>query len=585
MTPSPHDPHSLHKLLDGLSSTLGRIAPPLDIKRVRWRPKMSCSAPSSPSVPPPSLAASDCLTNPALTTASTPTFTTHRVRVLTKEGWNRYDYSDVPCCNAESVPTIEISPPPHAPALAPPPPPLPLRCQSGANYYYYHHHHCNPTPSTHTHNGRRRTVSMDTKNPLRALPPSRAPHPPPTVADEVAAIVEAEAEIAVARHTLACAADGPPQSPPLSSPASISQPESFPQPESFSQPDPFSLPGSPSPPGPPSPPEFFSLPEPKEKDLFVTWPWMPPSPPRTPGCSSFPSLDSLSWLSEELALADSDYGNQGGEEKVPEVPPPEPRRPFLEFSPPSSPFCCSFPGSPSPPPSPSAANNQEPLDSCTSPRTKSPRSLATLPPKILLRIYRHLSRQSDMVALALASSALHAVFAAHATAILTAPLSPALADLLAPMAGPPCAHYAATIRSCTVAAQTLKRLIRHRCRYFLSKHLLAPRTAAQEQAFDDAIYNVWSFSARFACSPAATDAQVAWLQAPCRRRSSRFPPCTLPPGACGLSLRGHLNGTSRYADHKFRDVDRTHFDSALGSMLTRCRRNNISRWNEDVGSK
>jgi hypothetical protein len=253
-----------------------------------------------------------------------------------------------------------------------------------------------------------------------------------------------------------------------------------------------------------SPAESFSVPArfPLEGiERFPTPPSrMPPSPPTTPNRTS---TDSLSWLSLELAISDGDGGIL--EPKVEEL-----WRPFLTFSPPSPPFDCVFPV-------PELRNKETVAEKEAEQRARSKQAqtLLTLPPEILIQIFSLLPTLYDISTLAFSNSSLYNLFTANAMTILTTSVrkSPALHDLLAVWGlYPNFTDYAAAINQCTDTAASIKSCIRSQCKNFLSQHLLSPQTPGQENAFDDAIFNVWSFCARFARTPGETEEQVSWLE-------------------------------------------------------------------------
>ncbi|KAF8251659.1 hypothetical protein K440DRAFT_658723 [Wilcoxina mikolae CBS 423.85] len=418
-------PKSLRESLSTLSQALGR-ASSLDMKSIRLSTSLSSKPPSSPSSP--SSPVSPC-----------STFTTYRVRVYTKEGWNKYGYSEIPQ-RPTVLPKIEISPPDNTPIREPPPPACP---QSSIR-------RSSAPAQIGTYAGYRRTVSMNTKKPLPPLPVQQS--------NFVVSELEAEVPNSMVprKHN--------PETPPLSPAESFSIPERF----------------------PPGGIERFPTPPSR----------MPPSPPTTPNRTS---ADSLSWLSLELAIQDGEGG-------ILESRVEEPWRPFLAFSPPTSPFSCVFPEDLHN--KATAASEQ----SASSPQTQT---LLTLPPEILIQIFSLLPTLHDMSTLAFSNSSLYNLFTANAMSIFTTSVrrSPALHDLLTFWGVyQNFIDYASAINQCLDTAGVIKSCIRSRCKNFLSQHLLSPQSAHQDHAFSSAIFNVWGFCARFSRTPGETGEQVSWLK-------------------------------------------------------------------------
>ncbi|KAF8545166.1 hypothetical protein BDD12DRAFT_812239 [Trichophaea hybrida] len=417
-------PKSLRESLSTLSQALGR-ASSLDMKSIRLSTSLGSKSPQPPSSPTPS----EC-----------STFTTYRVRVYTKEGWNKYGYSEIPQRPAV-LPKIEISPPDNAPVREPPPPPT---CPQPAI------RRSSAPAQTGTYAGYRRTVSMNTKKPLPPLPAQ----PCNIVASEQEA--EVPYSMVSRKHN--------PETPPLSPAESFSIPERF-APEGI---------------------ERFPIPPSR----------MPPSPPTTPNRTS---ADTLSWLSLELAIQDGEGG-------IVEPRVEEPWRPFLVFSPPTSPFSCVFPEN---------LRIKETAASKQSASSSQTQPLLNLPTEILIQIFSLLPTLHDMLTFAFSNSSLYNLFIANAMSILTTFVrrSPALHDLLTFWGVyQNFTDYASAINQCLDTAGVIKSCIRSRCKNFLSQHLLSSQSAHQDHAFTSAIFNVWSFCARFSRTPGETDEQVSWLK-------------------------------------------------------------------------
>jgi hypothetical protein len=213
----------------------------------------------------------------------------------------------------------------------------------------------------------------------------------------------------------------------------------------------------------------------------------PPSPPDTP------KRDSLWGLCLEMAMADGSFPYNPPEENY------DHEQPFLDFSPPTSPFSCEFP--------------EFFLESEKEEKKPAAPTLLILPDAVLVNIFSHLPSAEAVTSLSHTHSHLHRIFTENTTEIITRvssrELSPALYHLISTynMTYDTFAAYLATLEHIGTIVSTIKSAIRQRCSNFLSKHLLH-----SDGAFDSALLNMWSFSLHFSERIGDTPGQVAWLK-------------------------------------------------------------------------
>jgi hypothetical protein len=221
---------------------------------------------------------------------------------------------------------------------------------------------------------------------------------------------------------------------------------------------------------------------------------LPPSPPDTPT-----RRDSLQWLSLEIARVDGSF---------PYSPPEElQEQPFIDFSPPTSPFECEFPEFKFP--------GEEEEEEQAEP------TLLRLPDSVLVNIFAQLPSEEAVAALSLTHSSLHRIFTENTTKIITRvasrELSPALRHLISTynnLTYPSFAAYESTLQQICLITSTIKSAIRQRCANFLSKHLLSPHNDDDDDAaaFDSALLHMWTFSLHFSHLPSDTAAQISYLK-------------------------------------------------------------------------
>ncbi|KAA8900480.1 hypothetical protein FN846DRAFT_892095 [Sphaerosporella brunnea] len=243
---------------------------------------------------------------------------------------------------------------------------------------------------------------------------------------------------------------------------------------------------------PSSPAESFSVPERYPSPPFR----LPPSPPVTPHSPvRGMSQDSLPWLSLELATPDGDGSTT-----------PNEKQPFIDFSPPTSPFECEFP------------EFFPPGETRSSIMEMYSRVLLSLPEEVLFNIFVHLPTATEVTSLALAHPKLYRIFKANSAEIVSnvanRRLYPALRHLLSAygITHSSFSTYEATLKHFCTTTTSIKAAIRKRCSNFLSKHLLTPMSFHDDEAFDEAILNVWGFSVLFSSRIGEKEAQVAWLK-------------------------------------------------------------------------
>lgn len=417
-------------------------------------------------------------------------FTKYRVRVFTRQGVN-YHYSEIKLPQ-QRVPSIRISPPdesPWQPSFLDPPnaPPAGNSRQCSAALLH------------------RRTRSFE---PEGSQPMIRRRH------RRASTPARRTGRLATMGYNRGVNAEWRATRPPLPSPIALPQllttPPGSPV-DSLTIPEIFPAGGKDDGERPSTPPC------PREQSE------LPPSPPHTPQRQT--SDDALSWLSQEMAISD-----RVDAADVQEQPP------FIELSAPTTPFRCEFPDLFLPieeedegqggggagegegeTPVYTEGITTEPEAIPASVPAK-PATMTTLPAEILVRIFSHLASAPEVVSLALTSAHLHRVFAENSALIIGSVVrttSPALRTLLAT----PRMHttsfqgYIQTMTSVAETTSAVKSAIRTRCKNFLSKHLLSA-AAADEAAFDDALFNVWTFSLRFSGAAALDDVagQMAWLR-------------------------------------------------------------------------
>ncbi|KAI5847534.1 hypothetical protein BZA05DRAFT_405140 [Tricharina praecox] len=430
-------------------------------------------------------------------------FTKYRVRVFTKEGFD-YHYSEIKLPQ-QRVPSIRVSPPDESPLQT-----RFLDPRSPPNIPPYTTRHSSALSSAEFIYRRTRSLEPETAQPMiqrrrrRASTPARRP-----------------GRLVTMGYNRGVNADWRTTRPPIPSDTPTPLP---PRPDTPV----VRLLATP----PVSPVESLTIP----KDIEVghdigclSTPQEqrepPLSPPHTPRRQK--SDDSLSWLSQELAISDE------VEEDKPVVEEKPLESPFIDFSTPATPFRREFPDL-----FPTIEEEEEgeeegketavyaeeitaeperiPAGEPVEQTTTEANTLLSLPAEILVRIFSGLPSASEIVSFSLTSPHLHRIFTENATSIISSAVgttSPALRTLLSTPKLHPTSfkEYSHAITTSIETASMLKSAIRARCKNFLSKHLLEA-SASDEKAFDDAIFHVWAFSLHFSEALSNVAGQISWLK-------------------------------------------------------------------------
>lgn len=137
---------------------------------------------------------------------------------------------------------------------------------------------------------------------------------------------------------------------------------------------------------------------------------------------------------------------------------------------------------------------------------------------ILIHIFSHLDSLSAMESLSHAHPRFHTVLASNRLFILrgiinniSAPAS-GLVELLKPSETHTAKSYFESYTFSLDVVHTIKALIQSRCRFFLASGKMDFFNDRAERAFDDALYNIWTFCTLFRHRRESIERQMEWLR-------------------------------------------------------------------------
>lgn len=137
---------------------------------------------------------------------------------------------------------------------------------------------------------------------------------------------------------------------------------------------------------------------------------------------------------------------------------------------------------------------------------------------ILIHIFSHLDSPSSMESLGLANSRFHAVLTRNKLFILrgivnnTSPSAYCLVDFLNPGEPVSAKSYSENYAFSLEIVHAIKSLIQSRCRFFLTSDKMDFHNDRAEKAFDDALYNIWTFCTLFRDQVERVEKQMRWLR-------------------------------------------------------------------------
>lgn len=137
---------------------------------------------------------------------------------------------------------------------------------------------------------------------------------------------------------------------------------------------------------------------------------------------------------------------------------------------------------------------------------------------ILIHIFSYLDSPSSMEALSLAHPRFYTVLAPNKLFIFravvknTSTSASYLVELLKPSGAYTAKSYSESYAFSLEVVRTIKTLIQSRCRFFLTSGKMDFLNDGAEKAFDDALYNIWTFCLLFRDRADDVETQMRWLR-------------------------------------------------------------------------